>query len=58
MQEPDRPFLWSGWWRHQLADGFKDAGNGLIVGGKAVFDARFQLVETPGEILVGDECVA
>jgi hypothetical protein len=37
---------------HQLSDGREHSGDGIVVGGELLLDARFELIEAPGEILV------
>ena len=37
---------------HQLSDGREHGGDGVVVGGELLLDARFELMEGAGEILV------
>lgn len=43
---------------HELADRREDGGDGLIVGGELLVEARFELVEALGQLLVGSEQLA
>lgn len=56
--EADGPFLRCWRWRHQLADGIEDAGDGLILGHELALHAGFQLIEALGQFLVAGEQLA
>lgn len=40
---------------HQLSDGREHGGDGIVVGGELLLDARFELIEPTGKILVRGE---
>jgi hypothetical protein len=57
LHKPDAALLRGLGRSHELADGLEDAGDRLVVDGELALQARFQLIEPFGELLVCEERV-